>query len=140
MNPYESPSTPATAKGDAPPRAKRWRILLFSLAAMVPWPLLALGLCFWGDLFDKAFEAMFLFGSITMLLLLPLMCAGFEIPDAVYGSIVGVVWSAALILPTFAPIRVRQSHVAVIIMIVLQGLFSFAQAALGVLMIVGKNV
>lgn len=140
MNPYESPASPATAQGAEGPRPQRWRILLVSLALMLPWPILAIGLCLLGDLFDHLWESMFMFGSITMLFLMPILCAGFEIPEVVFGLIIGIVWCAVLLFPTFAPARWRQSSTAMIVMYVLQGLFSSAQAALGVLMILGKGV
>ena len=140
MNPYESPSTAAAADDGQPPRPPRLWIVPISLLVMLPWPLVAWGLCLWGSLFESAFEAVILFGSFTLLLLLPLACGGLEIPEVILGIIIMIVWCAVLLFPVYGPSRLRNSKVALICLFILQGLYSAVQAGLGVLMLAGRSV
>ena len=140
MNPYESPATPATAESDEPKRRIRWWIPLLSLAVMLPWPLLGIGLGLVGGFFDHFWEIMFLFGGITSLLLVPFICAGLLLSEAAIGTAIGVVWCLALLAPVLIPSRLRATRQALMINFALQSGFSAAQAALGVFMIVGKSV
>jgi hypothetical protein len=144
FHPYESSMT--TEKSE--PQSKRHvehidkpylALLLFgSLVAMLPWPVIATSGCLRWSMFDRASEAMLLFGGFTLMCLLPI--GMFDPPEWVFAVLIGIVWLLALILPVLFVVRRRHSKGSVVAMLVSQAAFSLAQAGLGLLMIWGKNV
>jgi hypothetical protein len=114
-------------------------MLVVSLAVMLPWPLFAACWCQWMSLFDLVGEIVLLFGSVTLLFLLPVMLIA-ELPEPLLAVIVLSVWVLVLVLPPVVIVRRGKRRKSVVVMFVTQAAFSFIQAGLGVLMILGKSV
>ena len=111
-------------------------LCLASFVAMLPWPLLAI-LATYSN-FDNGDEASLLFGGITGIPLAILTLVG--LPPAVFPWLLVLVWVAAAVVPGIWLARRLSSRRAVFILLGVQAAFSFAQAAMGVLMIFGKAV
>ncbi len=114
-------------------------VYVLSFAAMVPWPVLAiLGLRAL-DAIDKWWELSFVFGGITLLLLIP-AAIFINLPDAAYAATALLAWLVALaIVPPV--IRSKwKTRFAMYATIIGLGVFSLGQALLGAMMIVGKSV
>ena len=111
-------------------------LCLASFVVMVPWPLLAILATH--SYFDNWDEASLLFGGITGIPLAILTLVG--LPPAVFPWRVVLVWVAAAVVPGIWLARRLSSRRAVFILLGVQAAFSFAQAAMGVLMIFGKAV
>jgi hypothetical protein len=109
---------------------------LASFVVMVPWPLLAIPATH--SNFDNGDEASLLFGGITGIPLATLTLVG--LPPAVFPWLFVLVWVAAAVVPGIWLARRLSSRRAVFILLGVQAAFSFAQAAMGVLMIFGKAV
>ncbi len=107
-----------------------------SFGVMAPWPLLAILAT--QSLFESWNEAALLFGGLTGIPLLILALVG--ISETVFVSLILIVWFAALLVPHFWFARRVPSRNAVGVLLGLQTGFSFAQAELGALMVVGKSV
>lgn len=111
-------------------------LCLASLAVMAPWPLL--GIMLTRSLFDTPSEAIGLFGGVTLFFLIPL--AFVPGSDEVIPSIMLLVWCAMALIPDLALRRHLNSWWAVIGLLGIQTVFSFAQAVMGALLIIGKSV
>lgn len=109
---------------------------LASLAVMLPWPLL--GILLVRSQFDDPSEAAMLFGGVTLFPLIVLAFFGFA--DAVYAVLMMLVWVAAVVVPGVWFRRRLVSWRAVAGLLGGQSAFSFGQAAMGVMLIVGKSV
>ena len=107
-------------------------LFLKSCAVMIPWPLLGIVLCH--RMFDQPNEAAFLFGGITGIALVWTVFVG--LPETAFVVILVVAWCLALVVPPVVMYRRRPSQTAIV---VIQGGFSIAQAALGALMVLGKG-
>jgi len=117
-----------------------WRpaiILLASLAVMVPWPLVGIALT--RGLFDQPDEAVWLFGGVTGMALAPLALV-VELTNTVFWVVILGVWCIALVVPAVIVLRIRSSRTAVAVLLSSQAAFSLVQAAMGALMILGKDV
>lgn len=88
--------------------------------------------------FDNGDEASLLFGGITGIPLAILTLVG--LPPAVLPWLLVLVWVAAAVVPGIWLARRLSSRRAVFILLGVQAAFSYAQAAMGVLMIFGKAV
>ena len=104
---------------------------------MTPWPLL--GILLMQSLFDKASEAFFFFGGITMFPLMILALFGSP-SEEVLISLFMLVWVAAAVVPDVWLRRRLRSWTAVGVLLAVQSAFSLAQAAMGALLIVGKSI
>ena len=111
--------------------------LLKSLGVMIPWPIVGIALSY--GMFDQADEAILLFGGVTGLFLVPIMMIG-DISEMTFGLVICVVWGVALLLPPIIVHRRFRSRGTRAILLGLQSAFSLAQAAMGILMILGKDV
>lgn len=117
-----------------------FRILVLglgSIAVMIPWPLL--GILLTRSSFDEASEAFMLFGGITMFPLMILALFG-SVPEEVLIVVILLVWLAAAAVPDLCLRRRLRSWMAIGVLLGVQSVFSFAQAAMGALLVVGKNV
>lgn len=126
---------PAPSKVGTPLRALA--LILGSLAVMVPWPLL--GILLMQSSFDKETEAFMSFGGIT---LFPLMIlALFASPsEEVLIVLIMLVWLAAAVVPGLWLRRRLRSWWSIGALLGAQSAFSLAQAVMGALLIVGKNI
>ncbi len=122
------------AAANAPTKRGVLTWCIASLAAMLPWPLLAI-LATHGY-FDRANEAILLFGGITGIPLAILSVVGLS--ETTMLAVILVVWIAAAIVPALWLWRGRASGQTALIVLALQSAFSLAQAGMGALMIYGK--
>ena len=141
-NPYEPPKAESQAQAvvtahDAEAKPGVLFVFAGSVVAMLPWPLIAIGLCQWLSIFDRAGEVPFLFGGVTLLFLIPIMFIA-PPPEWLVDTIIMTIWILVLILPAFVVARRRQSWSNVILMFTLQANFSLMQAGLAFLMMCGK--
>ncbi len=104
---------------------------------MTPWPLL--GILVTRSSFDKASEAFLLFGGITMFPMMILALFG-SVREEVLIVLIMLVWFAAAIVPNLWVRRRLGSWGAIAALLGTQAAFSIAQALMGALLIVGKNV
>lgn len=112
-------------------------LCLVSLAVMAPWPLLGIMLAH--PYFDRSSEAIGLFGGITLFFLIPL--ALLSVPsEGLLLTIMMLVWIATALIPDLALRRHLTAWWAVALLLGLQTAFAFAQAVMGLLLIVGKSV
>ncbi len=132
-NPYETPAASPTPERGRPPRSAL--VLALSLAVMLPWPLLALGMMY--RRFDYPGEFVLLFGGVTGLFLTPILLIA-RVPGVVFGGILLAAWLAAWIAPAPWVIR-RRTPAFFRKLLIFQSAFSFAQAGMGLLMILGKS-
>ncbi len=72
-------------------------VIMGSLLAILPWPVLGIVACVELSLLEKPVDAIFMFGSITMLFLLPLAFVGAA--DWIYGVFIGIAWLMVLLSP-----------------------------------------
>lgn len=112
-------------------------LCLASLAVMAPWPLL--GMLVTRSLFDESSEAFLLFGGITLfpLALLALLTT---VSDELHITLLMIAWLAAAIAPNLWLHRRLRSRTSILILLGVQSAFSFAQAGMGALLIIGKSV
>jgi hypothetical protein len=108
-----------------------------SIAAMTPWPLL--GIMLTQPYFDKGSEAFMLFGGITLFPLMILALFG-SVSEETLIVLFMLVWLAAAVAPDLWLRRRLTSWGAVGILLGIQSAFSLAQAVMGALLVVGKNV
>jgi len=104
---------------------------------MLPWPLL--GILLMQSLFDKASEAFFFFGGITLFPLMILALFGSP-SEEVLITLFMLVWLAAAAVPDLWLRRRLKSWMAIGVLLGVQSAFSLAQALMGALLIVGKSV
>jgi hypothetical protein len=104
---------------------------------MAPWPLV--GILLLQAQFDQASEAFMLFGGITLFPLMLLALFG-TVPEAVLIVILMLVWLAAAVVPGLWLGRRLRSWPAIVALLVVQVVFSIAQAGMGALLVLGKNV
>ncbi len=107
-----------------------------SLAVMAPWPFLAYLAT--RSLFDSPDEVIMLLGGVTGLALL--IFAFFGMSNEVFKMVLLVAWVAAAIVPDFWLGRRPMTWKAIGWLLAAQAAFSFAQAALGGMVILGKSV
>lgn len=112
-------------------------LCLGSIAVMTPWPLL--GILLTRSSFDEPSEAFLLFGGITMFPMMILAIFG-SVPGEVLISLFMLVWLAAAVVPCLWLRRRLTSWSAVVGLLGAQMVFSLAQAAMGALLVLGKNV
>jgi hypothetical protein len=104
---------------------------------MTPWPLL--GILLTRASFDEASEAFMLFGGITMFPLMVIALFG-SISEELLISLLMLVWMTAAVVPGLWLGRRPRSWRAVIGLLGAQMMFSIAQAVMGALLVLGKNV
>jgi hypothetical protein len=109
-----------------------------SMVAMMPWPMLAFGLCMMGSIFEQPNEFILLLGGVTMLLMLPIGLL--DPPEWVMVVTICSVWIIVLALPVLLAAKQRLSKSQLVVALVLQTVFSMAQSGLGLLMLAGRNV
>ncbi|MBL8892845.1 MAG: hypothetical protein JNL67_22905 [Planctomycetaceae bacterium] len=109
-----------------------------SWLVMLPWPLMGIAVSWMLSLFESSGEAIFLFGGVTMILLLPL--ALFVDSVWLFGALAMLVWLSVLYLPLLGGQRLARLGINQPIALVCQSLFSATQAGLGFLIILGKQV
>lgn len=126
---------PAPSKVGTP--ARTLALCLGSIAVMAPWPVL--GILLVRSLFDRDSEAFLLFGGVTMFPLMILALFG-SVAEEVFIVAMMVVWLAAAAVPDLWLRRRLRTWTAVGVLLGVQSAFSLAQAAMGALLIVGKNV
>lgn len=135
------PQLNALSPRPAPPMVGNpWRILslcLGSFAVMAPWPLL--GILLLRSSFDTPSEAFLLFGGITMFPSMILALFG-SVREEVLIALFMVVWMAAAVVPGLWLRRRLRSWTAIGVLLGVQSAFSLGQAAMGALLILGKNV
>ena len=112
-------------------------LCLVSIAVMVPWPLL--GILLTRSSFDRPSEAFLLFGGVTMFPLMILALFG-SVPEEVLIALIMLVWLAAAVVPGLWLRRSLRSWWAVVVLLAFVASFSLAQAVMGALLVVGKNV
>lgn len=136
-NPFEINASSVEAAVNNEPVYFSVRALLGSLMVMLPWPILGIAICLGFSLFEEFGEAVFLFGSVTMIFLLPLALVVNSM--WIFGTLSGFVWLLVLFLPfTFGKSSIlRKLNVQTVW--VLQSLFSAAQAGVGFMIVLGKN-
>ncbi len=127
--------SPVSALNDAPvsfPGSAIFR----SILVMLPWPMVGIAACLSLSLFEELGEAIFMFGSVTMIFLLPLAM----VTDSmlVFGALSGLVWLSVLLLPFCFRRKFIQPRFHVHTVLVCQSLFSAIQAGVGVLVVLGK--
>ncbi len=135
-NPYESPSTHNNVPSTGWLVWKLPLIVLSSFVVMIPWPLLGIALSY--RMFDQPDEAVLLFGGVTALFVVPIMLVA-SLSEAVFSAIILAAWCSALLFPPILMSRRHPSRQAIASLLVIQTAFSFAQAAMGILMILGKD-
>jgi hypothetical protein len=132
----ESPAHEAKAPQDTESVPTLQILLLQSLAVMIPWPLVGIGLMF--PMFDEPGEWVLMFGGISILITLPLLM--FDVlSETVISVFILAVWTLCLVLPPAAMKRRRASGRARATFLLMQSGFSLGQAAMGILMILGKS-
>lgn len=112
-------------------------LCLVSIAVMIPWPLL--GILLTRSSFDRPSEAFLLFGGVTMFPLMILALFG-SVPEEVLIALIMLVWLAAAVIPGLWLRRSLRSWWAVVVLLAFVASFSLAQAVMGALLVVGKNV
>ena len=111
--------------------------LAMTFGVMIVWPMLGFAASF--SLFDRPSEAVLLFGGVSGLILLPVY-AIFPLSETVFGIAITVIWLLIWIGSSFwFTIGTRKRHTQMIVLAVLSSI-SLGQAALGLVMILGKNV
>lgn len=104
---------------------------------MAPWPLLGI-LALQSEL-DRASESFLFFGGITLFPLMILALFG-SVSEEVLITLIMLVWLALAVLPDLWLRRRLSSWTTVGILLGIQSAFSLAQAVMGALLVVGKNV
>lgn len=112
-------------------------LCLASLAVMAPWPLL--GILMMQPHFEKDTEAFMLFGGITLFPLMILAIFG-PVSEQVLIVLFMLAWVAGGVLPNLWLRRRLRSWSAIGVLLAVESAYSLAQALMGVLLIVGKNV
>ena len=108
-----------------------------SIVVMAPWPLL--GILVMRSSFEQPTEAFFFFGGITLFPLMILALFGSP-SEEVLIALFMLVWLTAAVIPDLWLRRRLRSWSAIGGLLGAQAAFSFAQAAMGAMLILGKNV
>jgi hypothetical protein len=135
-NPYQTKALSSEPAVNSAPVYFSMRALLGSLLVMLPWPMIGIGVCLGLSLFEELGEAVFMFGSVTMIFLLPLALVVNSM--WIFGALSVFVWLLVLVLPFCfgkSPIH-RRFHFHTVL--VCQTLFSAIQAGVGFLVVLGK--
>lgn len=117
-----------------------WRTLALcfaSLAVMALWP--SLGILLMRAQFESASDAYFFFGGVTMFPLMILALFG-SVSEEVIIAIFMVVWFAVALLPAIVLRKHLSARWAVGVLLGAQALFSFVQAVMGALLLIGRSV
>ncbi len=121
-----------------PITCRRWLLLnLASFAVMLPWP--ALGILLLRSSFEQPLDASLFVGGVTLFPLLIVALCGIDSEEAT-PWITGAVWLLAAFLPNLLLRKHLNARAAVIGVLVAQSVFSFAQALMGALLLVGRSV
>ena len=115
-------------------RERPWLRGVFSLVAMLPWPLIGIAAVRTG--FEHWNEAFLMFGGLTASPVAMLSLIG--LPEWILLTVVVVCWVGAWFGPVLVLGRRARSRGVVLAVLAAQAGFSIAQAAMGVLMIWGK--
>jgi hypothetical protein len=137
-NPFVSPlPSPVLPLNDAPDQFPKSAIQV-SILVMLPWPMIGIAACSSLSLFEKSTEAIWMFGSVTMIFLFPL--AFIVTAEWVYGAIIGLVWLLVLFLPlVFRRTSLHRTfHLQTVL--ILQSIFSAIQAGFGFLVVLGQQI
>lgn len=110
---------------------------LASLIIMAPWPLL--GILLMHPYFDKETEAFMLFGGITLFPIMILALFG-SVSEEVIILLLMLAWLAGCVIPNIWLRHRLRSWMAICVLLGIQSAYSLAQALMGVLLILGKNV
>jgi hypothetical protein len=118
-------------------------VLLISLSLMAIWPANGSGLSFAGGLIEKDSEYTLMFGGVTIFALLPFALVIES--EIFFNAAMLAVWCVVLVAPSLLLMRIRrkrpgQKRQAMLILFGFQFAFSFAQAAMGMLLLLGKEV
>ena len=135
-NPYQTKALSSEPAVNSDPVYFSMRALLGSLVVMLPWPMIGIGVCLGLSLFEELGEAVFMFGSVTMIFLLPLALVVNSM--WIFGALSVFAWLLVLVLPFCfgkSPIH-RRFHFHTVL--VCQALFSAIQAGVGFLVVLGK--
>lgn len=131
----QSAEQPAHARMSA-----RWFpvVLLLSFVVMIPWP--TAGIALTQSFFDNAWEVYFMFGGLTAIpvAILSVPFGGFS--NEAFGRILLVVWGLVVVVPPALVFATRPTRTLIVIALTSQLIFSLIQAALGALMVIGKDV
>ncbi len=114
-----------------------FNLLWMSLLAVTVWPLLAVAACH--HLFDDPSEAALVFGGVIACLLYPIALLVGPSDIAFMGAVM-FLWLLIWLIPIVWLIRHPRDRLFQIVFIMILSGVSFAQAALGYLMILGKGV
>ncbi|MBU6414377.1 MAG: hypothetical protein KGS45_13005 [Planctomycetes bacterium] len=117
--------------------ARTLALCLTSLVVMLPWPLL--GILLLHSSFDKSTEAFLFFGGITLFPLMILALPGIH-SEFMLVSLFMIAWLPVAAVPDLWIRRRLRSWSAVGILLGIQSSFLLAQAVMGALLIIGKNV
>jgi len=110
---------------------------ILALLAVVVWPLL--GIAVSNSMFNNSSEAVLLFGGFTALLLLPVYIF-VDLGETGFGIAIIAIWILFWIVPSvWYSSRPRPRRSQIWFLVILSAI-SFAQAGLGFLMILGKQV
>lgn len=136
-NPYEIKAISSEPAVNKDPVYFSMKALLGSLLVMLPWPLIGIAFCQGLSLFEESGEAVFMFGSVTMIFLLPLALVVNS--TWIFGALSGFVWIVVLVLPFCFGKSSILRKLSVPTVLVFQSLFSAIQAGVGVMIVLGKS-
>lgn len=130
----------ARAAADVPRVSAWWLpvILLMSFVAMIPWP--ASGIALFQSTFENAWEAYFMFGGLTAIPVAYMSILFGGLSNDGFGMILVVVWGLVLVAPPALIVLFRPTRRWIVATLIGQATFSMIQAALGILMVIGKSV
>ena len=133
-NSFISPTTETEVSRSRPRMAT---FFILALLAVVVWPLL--GIAVSNSMFNNSSEAVLLFGGFTALLLLPVYIF-VDLGETGFGIAIIAIWILFWIVPSvWYSSRPRPRRSQIWFLMILSAI-SFAQAGLGFLMILGKQV
>lgn len=135
-NPYAAKALTSEPAVSIDPIYFSMRALLGSLLVMLPWPMIGIALCLGLSLFEESGEAVFMFGSVTMILLLPLALIVNSM--WIFGALSGFVWLLVLFLPFCFGKSSLFRKLDVRMVLFFQSLFAASQAGVGVMFVLGK--
>jgi len=113
-------------------------IFATSFIAMLPWPLITIGICVAGSLLEQDSDPALMLGGLTTIFLLPI--GVFDPPNWVFISIAIFVWILVLVIPALIACCWNLTKEHQCLAYILQAGFSIAQAGIGLLMLLGRNV
>ena len=118
-------------------------LFLISMSLMAVWPAIGSGLSFYGGLIEKSSEYGMLFGGITLFALFPFALVTDS--ELFYIAAILAVWCVVLITPTLLLRSIQgkypgQEWGTMLLFFGFQFALSCGQAAMGLLLRLGKNV